>query len=211
MTILLQLQTGGSGLRLDALGSGRVRPSPSPIDALSRDDSQQISLLFNQHGPRVYRRALRLLGNPADAEEATQEIFIRAFRAAGNFRQQSQMTTWLYQITTNYCLNLIRDRSRRTELHEEHVAPTADSDSRAASVSPDDLVLLRRLLSEADERQAAAAVYVFLDGMSHEEAAGVLGVSKRTVGNLLERFQAWAHAQTSQDASPSPGTGRSHP
>ncbi|MFE8602006.1 RNA polymerase sigma factor [Archangium violaceum] len=206
MTILLQLQPGGGGLRLDALGSGRVRSSPSPIDALSRDDSQQISLLFNQHGPRVYRRALRLLGNPADAEEATQEIFIRAFRAAGSFRQQSQMTTWLYQITTNYCLNLIRDRSRRTALHEEHVAPIADSDSRAASVSPDDLVLLRRLLAEADERQAAAAVYVFLDGMSHEEAASVLGVSKRTVGNLLERFQEWVNARTAggPDGAPPP-------
>ncbi|WP_052519071.1 RNA polymerase sigma factor [Archangium violaceum] len=173
---------------------------------MSRDDSQQISLLFNQHGPRVYRRALRLLGNPADAEEATQEIFIRAFRAAGSFRQQSQMTTWLYQITTHYCLNLIRDRSRRTELHEEHVSPMADSDSRAASVSPDDLVLLRRLLAEADERQAAAAVYVFLDGMSHEEAASVLGVSKRTVGNLLERFQEWVNARTAggTDGTPPP-------
>jgi RNA polymerase sigma-70 factor (ECF subfamily) len=178
---------------------------------LSRSDSQQIAQLFDQHGPRVYRRALRLLGNPADAEEATQEIFIRAFRAASGFRQQSQLTTWLYQITTNYCLNLIRDRSRRAALHEEHVAPLAEDESRTEPARPDDLVLLRRLLAGADERQAAAAVYVFLDGMSHEEAAAVLGVSKRTVGNLLERFQAWAHAQTSQDASPSPGAGRSHP
>lgn len=200
MTILLQLQSGGSGPRVDALGSGRVFSPPSSNDAVSRADSQQISLLFNQHGPRVYRRALRLLGNPADAEEATQEIFIRAFRAAGAFRQQSQLTTWLYQITTNYCLNLIRDRSRRTALHEEHVAPMADDASGTAPVRPDDLVLIRRLLADADERQAAAAVYVFLDGMSHEEAASVLGVSKRTVGNLLERFQEWANARTSGGA-----------
>ncbi|MCY1081459.1 RNA polymerase sigma factor [Archangium lansingense] len=169
---------------------------------MSRADSQQISLLFNQHGPRVYRRALRLLGNPADAEEATQEIFIRAFRAAGSFRQQSQMTTWLYQITTNYCLNLIRDRSRRTALHDEHVAPMADEATRTEPARPDDLVLIRRLLADADERQAAAAVYVFLDGMSHEEAASVLGVSKRTVGNLLERFQEWANAKISGGAEP---------
>ncbi|MFY0528964.1 RNA polymerase sigma factor [Archangium gephyra] len=167
---------------------------------MSRADSQQISLLFNQHGPRVYRRALRLLGNPADAEEATQEIFIRAFRSAGSFRQQSQMTTWLYQIATNYCLNLIRDRSRRTALHDEHVAPLADDASRSEQVRPDDVVLLRRLLADADERQAAAAVYVFLDGMSHDEAASVLGVSKRTVGNLLERFQEWANARTAGGA-----------
>jgi RNA polymerase sigma-70 factor (ECF subfamily) len=181
------------------LGSLLVESGPLPRflpdDALRRDNSQQIALLFDQHGPRVYRRALRLLGNPADAEEATQEIFIRAFRSAEGFRHQSQLTTWLYQITTHYCLNLIRDRTRRTELHEEHVAPMADDTDRSAPANPDDLVLLRRLLSAADERQAAAAVYVFLDGMSHEEAAEVLGVSKRTVGNLLERFQAWAGAQ----------------
>jgi RNA polymerase sigma-70 factor (ECF subfamily) len=173
---------------------------------VSRDHSQQIALLFDQHGPRVYRRALRLLGNPADAEEATQEIFIRAFRSAEGFRHQSQITTWLYQITTHYCLNLIRDRTRRTELHDEHVAPMADETDRTAPANPDDLVLLRKLLSAADERQAAAAVYVFLDGMSHEEAAEVLGVSKRTVGNLLERFQAWAGAQVTpgMESPPAP-------
>lgn len=160
-------------------------------------------MLFHQHGPRVYRRALRLLGNPADAEEATQEIFIRAFRSAEGFRQQSQWTTWLYQITTHYCLNLIRDRSRRTALYEEHVAPTVDATDRTDPASPEDGLLLRRLLADADERQAAAAVYVLLDGMSHEEAASVLGVSKRTVGNLLERFQAWARERMAAGAESS--------
>lgn len=171
------------------------RPLLPSHEALSRTDSQQISQLFTQHGPRVYRRALRLLGNPADAEEATQEIFIRAFRSAEGFRQQSQLTTWLYQITTNYCLNHIRDRSRRATLHEKHVAPMASGEDASDPASPDDVLLLRKLLAAADERQAAAAVYVLMDGMSHEEAAEVLGVSKRTVGNLIERFQAWASAQ----------------
>lgn len=205
MSTLLQLQSASGGPRTGVLGSGKMGSPLSHHDALSRADSQQISLLFNQHGPRVYRRALRLLGNPADAEEATQEIFIRAFRSAGSFRQQSQMTTWLYQIATNYCLNLIRDRSRRAALHDEHVAPLTDDACRPEPVRPDDVVLLRRLLADADERQAAAAVYVFLDGMSHEEAASVLGVSKRTVGNLLERFQEWANARTAGGAeAPTP-------
>jgi RNA polymerase sigma-70 factor (ECF subfamily) len=143
----------------------------------------------------VYRRALRLLGNPADAEEATQEIFIRVLSSIGSFQQRSQLTTWLYQVTTNYCLNLIRDRSRRTELHEAHVAPMAD-DAEAGTARSDDLVLLRKLLAGADEQQAQAVIYVFLDGMSHQEAAEVLGVSKRTVGNLIERFQKWANEQS---------------
>ncbi|MFL5345041.1 MAG: RNA polymerase sigma factor [Hyalangium sp.] len=174
---------------------------------VSSSDSRHIAQLFERHGPRVYRRALRLLGNPGDAEEATQEIFIRVFRSVGGFREQSQLTTWLYQITTNYCLNLIRDRSRRAELHQAHVGPLADESSRSDPTRPEDLVLLRRLLVTADERQAAAAVYVFLDGMSHEEAAELLGVSKRTVGNLLERFQAWAQEQIEPRSTAAPGAG----
>jgi RNA polymerase sigma-70 factor (ECF subfamily) len=169
--------------------------SDPPSIRVSRADSQQISSLFQQHGPRVYRRALRLLGNPADAEEATQEIFIRVLSSIDGFQQRSQLTTWLYQVTTNYCLNLIRDRSRRTELHEAHVAPMA-GDAEVGTARPDDLVLLRKLLAGADEQQAQAVIYVFLDGMSHQEAAEVLGVSKRTVGNLIERFQKWANEQS---------------
>ena len=171
------------------------RLSPTPRIHVSRADSQQISSLFQQHGPRVYRRALRLLGNPADAEEATQEIFIRVLEPHGDFQQRSQLTTWLYQITTNYCLNLIRDRSRRTELYEARIKPMAD-DAELGTARSDDLVLLRKLLAGADEQQAQAAIYVFLDGMSHQEAAEVLGVSKRTVGNLIERFQEWAQEQS---------------
>ena len=78
ITTVLQLQPGGGG-RAVLVRSDKFRASPTASpDALSRSDSQQIAQLFDQHGPRVYRRALRLLGNPADAEEATQEIFIRA-------------------------------------------------------------------------------------------------------------------------------------
>jgi len=176
------------------VGFPRLPPANA---ALSPADSQPLSELFRQHGPRVYRRALRLLGNPADAEEATQEIFIRALRSVEGFRQQSQLTTWLYQITTHYCLNLIRDRSRRNALYEAHVG---NAEERADPARPDDVLMLRGLLAAADERQAAAAVYVLLDGMSHEEAAEVLGVSKRTVGNLLERFQAWASQQVAPAA-----------
>ena len=51
---------------------------------------------------------------------------------------------------------------------------------------------MRTLLQEADEEQAKAAVYVYIDGMSQNEAADLLGVSRRTVGNLLDRFNGWA-------------------
>jgi RNA polymerase sigma-70 factor (ECF subfamily) len=162
---------------------------------VNRIDSQLIAQLYERHGPAVYRRAVRLLGNPADAEEATQEVFIRVVRGAEGFQAQAQLTTWLYQITTNYCLNVLRDRKRRTQLHDEHVAPAAALEGDTAPARSDDLAIVRRLLADAPEQQAQAAVFVYLDGMSHEEAAAVLGVSKRTVGNLLDRFRVWAQEQ----------------
>lgn len=151
-----------------------------------------VGALFRQHGAMVYRRALRLLGRREDAEEATQEVFIRVMRSMDEFEGRSSITTWLYQVTTNYCLNHLRDHSRRRQLFAENVA-LDDGPSRA---SESDLLHLRRLLSEADEQQARAAVYVYLDGMSHEEAAELLGVSKRTVGNFIERFLLWARSRS---------------
>lgn len=176
-----------------------------PRETLSQPNSQQISQLFETHGPHVHRRAQRLLGNASDAEEATQEIFIRIIRGASDFRHQSQLTTWLYQITTNYCLNLLRDRRRRTELHDGELAPAVRIQGEVAPARSDDLALLRGLLAEGDPKQTQAAVYVYLDGMSHDEAAGLLGVSKRTVGNLLERFSAWAKSRETQLEDAPPG------
>jgi RNA polymerase sigma-70 factor (ECF subfamily) len=152
----------------------------------------EVGELFRLHGPMVYRRAFRLLGRREDADEAVQEVFIRVMRGASSFEGRSGVTTWLYQITTHYCLNLLRDRARRQQLLQENFEPNEVQ----ASATPSELVLLRRLLAEADEQQARAAIYVYLDGMSHEEAAGVLGVSKRTVGNLIDRFLAWANQRS---------------
>ncbi len=160
----------------------------------------EVGELFRQHGPMVYRRALRLLGRREDADEATQEVFIRVMRGASSFEGRSGITTWLYQITTHYCLNLMRDRARRRQLLQENTLAT-EGETKAGPAAAE-LVLLRRLLAEADEQQARAAVYVYLDGMSHEEAAALLGVSKRTVGNLIERFLSWAGERSASPGQP---------
>lgn len=151
--------------------------------------NDRIADLFTLHGPLVYRRALQLMGSAADAEEVTQEVFIRAAAALDDFDPRARVSTWLYRITTNYCLNLLRDRGRRRALLDER------ADEAAPAAVPYDLpkmVQMRRLLAEADPREAAAAVAVFVDGMSHAEAAQVLDVSRRTVGNLCDRFVRWA-------------------
>ena len=156
-----------------------------------RDDQErQITTLFQRYGPLVYRRCLKILGNAALAEEAMQDIFIRVIKGIEQFDGRSQLSSWLFRITTNHCLNSIRDAQRRRELWQENVVPI-----HANEVSKDDPVttlLTRQLLAEANPQEAQAAVCVYMEGMTGAETAAVLGVSRRTVTNLLERFKTWA-------------------
>jgi RNA polymerase sigma-70 factor, ECF subfamily len=160
---------------------------------------EEIAAAFERCGALVLRRAFVLLGNMTDAEDATQEVFIRALSNAAEFRAQSQVSTWLYRITTNHCLNVIRDRRRRAELFEDHVAASQPPVPGAPEIA--DMIVLRRLLQEAEEDLARAAIYVYVDGMTQDEAAELLEVSRRTVGYMLERFNAWARSRLEEKAS----------
>lgn len=159
-------------------------------------DRSQLRTLYETHGPMVFRRARRILGNDADAEEAVQEVFIRAFSSAEKFEERASVATWLHRITTHWCLNRIRDGRRRKELWEVKVEPAEATATEAMGHA--EILALRRVLAAADERQAQAALCVYLDGMSHDEAAVVLGVSRRTVGNLVERFTAFARTMLAE-------------
>ena len=147
---------------------------------------------FEEYGPFVYARALHILGNAADAQEATQEVFVRVMRGLDRFEGRSHPRAWLRSITTNYCINQLRNWKRRRELLEEHVARQPAPEPESAAVRR--RLLVQELLAEVDEAQAKAAWYVFVDGLSHRETADRMGVSRRTVGNLVERFRERAAA-----------------
>lgn len=141
------------------------------------------------------------MGSAADAEEATQEVFIRAMKHIDTLEGDDPVR-WLYRITTNYCLNQLRDRKRRRELlsqqAEEQHALRPDGDRAAAAMT------LRWLLANADPREATCAAYVYFDELTYTEIADVMGVSRRTISNLMDRFRDWARAQLE---SRTPGDG----
>ena len=149
--------------------------------------------MFRQYGPVVMRRACAILGNLDEAKDALQEVFIKALVSKDAFRKECSATTWIYRITTNVCLNVLRARKRRDLLHAASAEHQSDL---AAACGPtidiDQRLLLQKVLAEADDVWAQAAIYVYVDGMSYAEAASVLGVSQRTVGNFLRRFQQFS-------------------
>jgi RNA polymerase sigma-70 factor (ECF subfamily) len=151
------------------------------------DPRSQAARLYREYGPAVYRRCLRLLGDRAAAEDATQEVFVKLMRDMDRLQQRETVLPWIYRVATNHCLNLRRDAGRRGE-------EMVDGD---LELSPDaagqpqgypDRQLAQAVLSRFDAETQAVAVGVFVDGMEHEEIARVLGISRRTVSRKLGRF-----------------------
>lgn len=149
-------------------------------------DVQTIETLYRTYGPSVLRRARRILGDEQAARDALQEVFVRALREREAFRGGASPMTWLYRVTTNHCLNVLRDGSRRRGLLERRVAPTLSAGREGGAEASADVALLLRHVPE-DLRAVAICFYV--DEMTQAEAAEHLGVSRRTVGYRLQAFR----------------------
>jgi RNA polymerase sigma-70 factor, ECF subfamily len=84
--------------------------------------SPEFAAIYNEHSRAIFHLALRFLGDQQQAEDATHDVFVKAFRKLGQFRGRSSLRTWLYRIAINHCRNLV------TSWHHRHIL-TADADS----------------------------------------------------------------------------------
>src|SRR6185503_15923764 len=86
----------------------------------------RVEELYRQFGPAIFRRCLKLLRDPAEAEDATQEVFVRVFRSLERFTYGDSALPWIYQIATRLCLHRIRDGSRREGARARLPSPSED-------------------------------------------------------------------------------------
>src|ERR671925_1346039 len=93
------------------------------IQRLKAGDHQAFDALFQRHFPTVYRQAVRLVGNQAEAEEVVQEVFLTLYEKAQTFRGQSAFSTWLYRITMNAALSRLRRRKHTEALPLDDYLP----------------------------------------------------------------------------------------
>lgn len=146
-----------------------------------------VEAMYRSHGAIVLRRARQILGSDDDAAEVLQELFASLVARPAQFDGRSAPTTFLYAATTHACLARLRDRANRVRLLDEQIRPwTTDVDPRAPGAG----AALRAALALLSDDEARAAVYHYLDGMSHAEIAELLGCSRRHVGDLLARITA---------------------
>jgi RNA polymerase sigma-70 factor (ECF subfamily) len=149
-------------------------------------DAAAFDVLVARHRDRAWAVALRTLGNPADAADAVQDAFLKAYRTAGTFRGDSLFTTWLHRIVVNACLDLLRRaRTRPTLPLDETAAAIADSADPFGRLDTghDVVAALERISPD----QRVAIVLVDVEGFSVEEAAAMLGVPTGTVKSRCHR------------------------
>ncbi len=149
------------------------------------DHREAAARLYRDFGPVVYRRCLRLLRDRDEAQDATQEVFVRLVRNMARLEDRGDALPWIYRVTTNHCLNVLRNAGRRGE---DALPVDLDADERSAADTLPDRRLAQELLGRFDEATQAVVVGVYVDGMEREEVAVALGISKRTVSRRLERF-----------------------
>lgn len=151
-------------------------------------DRSELTDTYRRFGPTALRRARRMLGNDADAREVVQDVFLSLFETPGQYAGTSSLTTFLYAATTNACLTRLRNQRARARLREEHELALLPTDDR---LSQEQELLLRSTLQKMPGELASVAVYHFMDGLTHDEIAELVGCSRRHVGNQLLRAQRW--------------------
>jgi RNA polymerase sigma-70 factor (ECF subfamily) len=151
---------------------------------------------YRTYGPALVRKAERILLNPDDASDVVHNVFEQLI-ASGRSRVD---LPYLFRAVTSRCLNLLRDQRNRRRLLDLQ-QPALRGPVRVAC---DDHVigldLLVKLADRLDEKSMSVLVCLFVDELSQEEVAALLGTSRRTVGKRLQKIRSAVHALV-EDAS----------
>ncbi|RZT81794.1 RNA polymerase ECF family sigma subunit [Micromonospora violae] len=159
-------------------------------------DRDAFAELFHRHRDRLWAVALRTLGDREEAADALQDALLSAHRAAGRFRGDSAVTTWLHRIVVNACLDRIRRRQAHPTVplpdgnRAEDGSGTGGLEPAAPAADHDTVLVVREALAALPVEQRAALVLVDVEGYPVAEVARILGVAEGTVKSRCARGRA---------------------
>jgi RNA polymerase sigma-70 factor (ECF subfamily) len=156
---------------------------------LARGEDAALTELVRRHQQRIYHIAFRLLRDPLEAEDATQEVFLKVYENAHRFEPKASVTAWLHRITANHCLNLLRRRRPQESLDREDGPNPPDPGASPLEILEEQNLnrRLEELLNTLPENQRRALVLKRFAGLSYQEIGAELGISAQAVDGLLKR------------------------
>ena len=148
-------------------------------------DQEAFGCLLDRHATRLHAFLHRMIQNSADAEDLTQEAFLRVWRHADRWQpQRVKFTTWLYRIGHNLCIDRLR---RRREVNVDEFPEPSSSDPTDDLDAERRSTLVKALIAELPERQRTALLLCHYQGLTNQQAAEVLDVSVDALESLLAR------------------------
>jgi RNA polymerase sigma-70 factor, ECF subfamily len=159
------------------------------ISRAREGDQEAFRQLVERYQGAVHNLAYRMLGDPQDAEDAAQEIFVRIYRQLGRYDPGRKFSTWVLAIATNYCIDQLR-RRRMQLVPLENIIPWA----RAREAGPEGEAItqeardeVQRVIGQLPEKYRAPLVLRYFEELSCAEIAEVLGMPEGTVKTQIHR------------------------
>jgi len=170
-------------VHLSAVPSGARAGELQLVERCRAGELGAFEELYRAHSGRLFSLALRMLGNPADAEDMLQEIFLSAHRKLDSYRGEAALGTWLYRLAMNQILDHVRSRAARTgQLTDglDDASLLADASGHRLADRAISRIDLERALAELPEGCRAAFVLHDVEGLEHREVSEVLGIAEGT-------------------------------
>jgi RNA polymerase sigma-70 factor (ECF subfamily) len=168
-----------------------IETEEAAIQNARAGDQHAFQLLYENYGPYVYRSCLRLIGDPATAEDLRQDVFVQVWKRISTFRGRSKFKTWLHRVVTNMVYMHLRKKQRRPAV-ESYTPPPGDDRTLEERLPAhpsdlDDRLLLCQTISVLAPKYRAVLILHDVDGYEHEEIARILDIPSGTSKSTLSR------------------------
>lgn len=160
------------------------------IHSILEGNQRDYERLIQQYHPNVFRTAMGLLHNKEDAEEVTQDVFIKVYQSLSTFTGKSAFSTWLYRITVNTSLNFIRKKKRQkiwVNLSSLFQQPSADKQPEILVSEKSEKEIIQRAIESLQEKQRIAFVLAKYEELPQKQVAQVMDITEGAVEQLLLR------------------------
>lgn len=160
-------------------------------------DENAFEQLLLQHQKSVYNLCLRMTGNPDDALDLSQEAFVRAWRALGQYQFDAAFSTWLFRLTSNVCIDFLRRQKRQQHVSltvsdeegtgEEFTIPDPTPGPEEQAIHNDRQAAVARAMALLPADYRAVLQLRVVEELSYEQIAQILGIQMGTVKSRLAR------------------------
>jgi len=151
-------------------------------------DHTLYKVIYKRYSGKVYHKCLAMLKSSDEAMDATQDIFIKLYTKIAEFEERAQLSTWIYRVTYNYCIDLLRKRKKEDKLFSpETEIPDVEDEIEDAEILQIEVKKLKVVLNKIPEGDKAVLMMKYQDDMSIKEIAAILDKTESSIKMKLKR------------------------